>query len=78
MAITMILIFLIMICSRLMAPVLMAVVNALAPQISVEGNPALAIIRHIINLWGVLGIIIVLVYYGLSQAQRHDWRGERF
>jgi hypothetical protein len=58
--------------------ILTGTVNVLAPQISVEGNPALTILRHFINLWGVIGVVIVLVYYGLSQAQRHDWRGETF
>jgi hypothetical protein len=54
----------------------MAVANALAPEIPSEGSASLSIIRHIINLWGAVGVIIVLVYYGLSQAQRRDWRGE--
>lgn len=57
-----------------MAPVTMAVTNALAPMIPAEGNPALSIIRHIINLWGVVGVVVILIFYGLSQSQRHDWR----
>jgi len=76
--VTIFLVFMIMSIWWIMAPVTQAVINALASQISAEGNPAVAIMRHIVNLWGVVGVVIVLLYYGLSQAQRHDWRGEYY
>jgi len=75
-AITIFLCFLLMSFWWLTKDFTMAVANALAPEIPSEGSASLSIIRHIINLWGAVGVIIVLVYYGLSQAQRRDWRGE--
>jgi len=53
-----------------------AVINAVFPLISTEGTPAVYILKHFINLWGIVGIVIVLVYYGFSSAQPHDWRND--
>lgn len=74
--VTISLVFLIMMVWWLLAPVTLAVVNVLAPLTSAQGNITVAIIRHIVTLWGVVAVVVILIYYGLSQAQRHDWRGE--
>lgn len=77
-AVMMSLVFLVGATWALMAPITMAVVNALDNQIPAEGNPALSILRHFVNLWGIVAAAIILFVWGLQQAQRHDWRQEYY
>ena len=78
MSVMLILVTLIMLMWWILQAPLMAVVMILEQYIPAQGTAAVTILKHFVNLWGAMAVIIIIVYWGMSQAQRHDWRGDEW
>lgn len=72
------LIFCIMIAWYVAQPATMSVILAMEGNIPAEGNPVVTLLKLAVNYWGAICIVLLLVSYGIMQAQKRDVRGERY
>lgn len=57
---------------------LMRVVLDIEAQLGGEGSDAITLLKVVVDLWGVVVVVTLLATYGVMQAQKREWRGERY
>jgi len=70
--------FIIMICWYVTQPAVMSIILTLQGNVPAEGNNVVTLLQLAVNFWGVIAIVVLLVTYGIMQAQRRDYRGEYY